>query len=188
MKKLVLAVMMSLALLTNSASAQYPWMSVYGSGVFPSGEFDDFVDNGFGGGVGLGMFVNPMMLVKATASYHKFGDEDISGITLDGGFAPLEVGTNLYLGYFGTMRPYISLHGGWYVATGDFEDSAFGLGVGPGLEIPLNSPNTTLFIEPTYHIVFPDDDEALFGDENLEYWGIHFGMTFSFAPPSPIQQ
>ncbi len=166
-----------------AAQAQYTWMSLQGGGVFPNGDFDDVADNGLGIGAGLGVFINPMVLLKGTASYYSFGEED----DFEGGYAPLEVGTNIYLGYFGNIRPYATLHGGWYVTTGDFDefDSAFGLGFGPGIDIPLGTPNTSLFIEPSYNIIFNDDDNG-FG-EDFDFWGLQIGVSFTMLPPNPIQ-
>jgi hypothetical protein len=65
------------------------------------------------------------------------------------------------------------------VASGDFDDSAFGMGAGLGLEFVLGSPGTSLFIEPNYNIIFQDEDDE-------EYFGIHLGLAFNLSPPSPI--
>ena len=168
-----------------AAQAQYAWMSLQGGGVFPDGEFEEIAENGWGGGVGLGLFVHPMVLLKANASYYSFGSKTFLGEDIEGGYAPFELGTNLYLGYFGNIRPYATVHGGWYVATGDFDESEFGLGFGPGLDIPLGSPNTSLFIEPSYNIIFRDEDNRL--DEDIEFWGLQIGFAFTMLPPNPIQ-
>ncbi len=181
-KSFIVPMIVLCAVVTLAASnvyAQYPWIGIHGSGVFPTGYLDDKADNGYGGGVGVGMFVNPNVLVKAMASYHGFGSRTVSGQEIDGAYIPLELGGNFYLGYPGGIRPYFTAHAGWFVASGDFEDSEFGMGGGLGLEIPIGDPTTRLFVEPIYNIIFQD--------ENEEYWGINFGLSFTLAPPSPIQ-
>ena len=171
---------MILSLAVHDAHAQYPWLGVYGGGTFPTGNFSDIAGNGYGVGFGIGSFVNPNILLKAMASYHSFGAKTVFGQELEGAYAPLEHGANFYLGYPGGIRPYLDVHGGWFVASGDFKDSEYGMGVGLGLEIPLGGPTTALFIEPGYNIIFHDVKE--------EYWTINVGFTFTFAPPSPIKK
>ena len=163
----------------SNVSAQYPWIGIQGSAVFPSGYLKDIADNGYGGGFGIGAYVNPNVVVKAMASYHGFGSKTVLGQEVDGAYIPLEVGANFYLGFPSTVRPYITAHGGWFVASGDFKDSEFGMGGGLGLEFQVGDPNTRLFIEPNYNIIFQDD-------ENEEYFGINFGLAFTLSPPSPI--
>ena len=186
MKKLTIigAFMMMFALAPLAAHAQYvqyPWLGLWGCAAFPTGDLADTSDNGGGGGLGVGMLVNPMVLLKATASYHRFSDDNATSGTIEGAFAPLEVGSNLYFGYLGALRPYVSLHGGWFVAAKDFDESDFGIGGGPGIDIPIGDGNKSIFIEPNYNIVFGDNDE------NIEYWTINIGFSFAMTPPSPIQ-
>lgn len=175
----LLVAVMSLA--SSDAQAQYPWIGIHGSAVFPSGYFEDVADDGYGGGFGIGTYVNPNIVVKAMASYHGFGSKTILGREVDGAYIPLEVGANFYLGYPGMVRPYISAHGGWFVASGDFKDSEFGMGGGLGLEFALGDPGMSLFVEPNYNIIFRDI-------ENDEYFGINIGLTFNLSPPSPIDR
>ena len=170
-----------LALAASDAKAQYPWIGIHGSAVFPSGYLKDVADNGYGGGFGIGAYVNPNIVVKAMASYHGFGSKTILGQEVDGAYIPLELGANFYLGFPGAVRPYITTHGGWYVASGDFKDSEFGMGGGLGLEFSLGDPGMNLFIEPNYNIIFQDYD-------NEEYFGINFGLAFNLSPPSPIDR
>ncbi len=173
---MVVAVMI---LVVSNAQAQYPWIGIHGSMLFPSGYLEDVADDGYGGGLGIGAYVNPNIMVKAMASYHGFGSKTVLGKEVDGAYIPLEVGANFYLGFPGALRSYITAHGGWYVAGGDFRDSEFGMGGGLGLEFALGGPGTSLFVEPNYNIIFQDYD-------NEEYFGINFGLAFTLSPPSPI--
>ncbi len=171
-----IVVLFSIFAISVSTHAQVTTVNIYGAGFFPGGYLQDVATEGYGGGLGIGMFLNPNFLMKATASYHNFGSK--AGI--HGAYAPLEIGTNVYLGYPGGIRPYLALHGGWYVASGDFRDSNYGFGGGVGLEIPLGGMGTSLQIEPGYTIVDRDDDR------NHEYWTINIGIAFTLRPPSPI--
>ena len=175
----VVAIVIILA--ASDAKAQYPWIGIHGSAVFPSGYLKDVADNGFGGGFGIGAYVSQNVVVKAMASYHGFGSKTVLDQEIDGAYIPLEVGTNVYLGFPGTVRPYLTAHGGWFVASGDFKDSEFGMGGGLGLEFQVGDPNTKLFIEPNYNIIFQDYDTE-------EYFGINFGLAFTLSPPSPIDK
>ena len=181
MKKiLIISMSLLLAVMVFSSShayAQYTWIDIHGSALFPTGSFDHKADDGFGGGIGIGTYVNPNVVLKATLSYHGFGVRTVLGEEIDGSYIPLEVGGNFYLGYPGFVRPYLTAHGGWFVAGGDFEDSAFGLGGGLGMEFSLGDPTTKLFIEPNYNIVFQDNEDE-------EYWGINVGISFSLSAPS----
>ena len=176
----LLAMIMMMAF-SSQAQAQYPWIGIHGSGVFPSGYLSDVAENGYGGGLEIGTFVNPNILVKAMASYHGFGAKTVLGKEIDGAYVPLELGANFYFGFPGTVRPYVTAHGGWFVASGDFKDSEFGMGGGLGLEFAMGNDATRFFVEPNYNIVFQDYD-------NEEYWGINVGLSFNLTPPSPLQR
>jgi hypothetical protein len=174
-----LVILSALTLAASDASAQYPWIGIHGSAVFPSGYLKDIADNGYGGGFGIGAYVNPNVVVKAMASYHGFGEKTVWGEKIDGAYIPLEVGANFYLGVPGAIRPYLTTHAGWFVASGDFKDSEFGMGGGLGVEFQMGDPGTKLFVEPNYNIIFQDED-------NEEYFGINVGLAFTLSPPSPI--
>ena len=185
MKKILMYTSLFVAAITmaisSPAQAQYPWIGIHGSGVFPTSYLSDIAENGYGGGLGIGTFVNPNILVKGMVSYHGFGEKTVLGQEIDGAYVPLELGANFYFGFPGTVRPYITAHGGWFVASGDFRDSEFGMGGGLGMEFTLGDAATRFFVEPNYNIVFQDH-------ENEEYWGINVGLSFNLLPPSPIQQ
>ena len=187
LKKALITLSLLLVLTTSSAfvDAQVPnsWIGLYGTGLFPVGDCDEEADNGIGGSVQGGVFLNPNVLVKGMASYHGFGEETLAlGGQYEGGYAPLEIGTNLYLGYPGGIRPYATMHTGWYIATGDFEESAWGVGAGFGIEAPIGISGAILHLEPNYNYVFADSDNL----EDREYWSLNFGVSFTFWPPSPV--
>lgn len=201
-KTLVLAgivVLTAMTLMASDTQAQSPWFGLYGSVAYPSGYLQDIADNGYGGGLGIGAFVAPNVLVKGMVGYYDFGSKDVLGVAnIDGAYIPLEIGSNFYFWPSQFLRPYLTLHGGWFVASGDFRDSAFGMGGGVGLEIPLGNSGLGLQIEPNYNVIFRgtryrydyyyyddyyDDDK-----ENHEYWTINIGLTFNIRPPSLAEQ
>ncbi len=200
-KMLTLADILLLTVLTLAASdaqAQTPWFGVHGSAVFPGGYLQDVASDGYGGGFGVGALVAPNILVKGMVGYYDFGSKNIAGeADINGAYVPLEIGSNFYFRPLQFFRPYLTLHGGWFVASGDFRDSDFGTGGGIGLEIPFGNSGLAFQIEPNYNIVFGSNNnryECDYGycrdvsSENYEYWTIDFGLTFNIRPPSPADQ
>ena len=175
----LLSLCMTVVLLSSPASAQYGapqiqgmTMSLQGSWLFPSGHLDDIAEDGWGGTFSLGANVSSNAVAKFMVSYHDFGVEKYTTLgDIDGGFVPVDLGGTLYLGYPGGIRPYLTGYGGWYIATGDFNDSRFGLGGGIGLDIPLGDPQMSLQIEPSYRVVFRDEAD--------EYFLINVGLAFN---------
>ena len=156
-------------------------MSLQGAWLYPTGNLDDIAEDGWGGTFSLGANVSQNAVAKFMVSYHDFGVEKYTTLgDIDGGFVPLDLGFTAFLGYPGGIRPYLSGYGGWYIATGDFNDSNFGLGGGIGLDIPLGSPQMSLQIEPSYRLVFRDELD--------EYFLINVGLSFNLSAASPVSR
>ncbi len=174
-----LSLLMLCFMMSSTANAQYGapqvqgmTMSLLGSWLYPTGNLSDIAEDGWGGTFSLGANVGPNAVAKFMISYHDFGVKKYTSRgDIDGGFVPLDLGFTAYLGYPGGIRPYVTGYGGWYIATGDFRDSSFGLGGGFGLDIPLGSPQMSLQIEPSYRVVFRDLTD--------EYLLINVGLAFN---------
>lgn len=175
----VLSLSMLCLMMSSVASAQYGapqtqgmTMSFLGSWLYPTGNLSDIAEEGWGGTFSLGANVSPTAVAKFMVSYHDFGSKQYTSRgEINGSFLPLDLGFTAFLGNPGRIRPYVTGYGGWYIATGDFSDSAFGLGGGFGLDIPLGSPQLSLQIEPSYRVVFREVTD--------EYLLINVGLAFN---------
>ena len=180
MKRLliVVCVMLVVVMLSSPTDAeQGMWgLSLYGGVYGPTGELEKIADTGFGGGLGLGYWFTDSWLAGIAASYHLFGEKELAYNTkIQGGYTPIDLFLNYYLGAPGMIRFYLSGRGGAYIGTGDFEETDWGLTLGAGLDLPINSAKTiSLVFEPDYYWIFAEN-------ETLSYWGLNLGLSFAFG-------
>ncbi len=121
-------------------------LRLHGGVSFPTGNFGDAFQTGFGGGGSIGYGVSPHVLLSWGLAYHHFDDEELDN--LDISVTPITMGVDYKIPSRRGLAPWVGggigayrvnaeedLGGG---ATLSFDETNFGLNVGGGIGFPVS--------------------------------------------------
>lgn len=102
---------------------------------FPTGNFGDVYNFGYGGSLNYQHPVAPNMNLTASAGYINFETKEVLGAKFNSGFIPVKVGAR----YFLAENFYVNGEVGASFGTGDLNDgTAFVYSPGVGVEFPVS--------------------------------------------------